>query len=160
MKLSGEGVDNLKAGVLRNAYMELLEARLADAAYRERDTSYNCHLFYQFLNVGRAKYAVKKNGEYHSRKDIVKLESWFLSGACKVWCKNVDGSEFVRIAKIKAREFADDVSPVWQVRPSFEGSGNHPSKYQKKTNYSEWVRDRDAWRKEHGLKGVGSGKSN
>lgn len=154
MKLSSEGVDNLKAGVLRNAYTELLEARLADIAYRERETSYNCDLFYQFLSVGRAKYAIKKGGEYHSRKDIKKLEEWFRSGACKVWCKNVDGTEFVKIAQIKAREFADDLAPVWKIRPSFEGSGNHQSKYHKKMDFSEWKRERDKWRKEHGLSEV------
>jgi hypothetical protein len=150
-----EGMEALAAGVLKSAYMDLIEARLADAAYQWHDGSYNCNQLWMYYAVGKMRYCRNENGAKQAKRDIEKWEKWFRSPRCRIFCKNVSGQWFIDTARKKARDFSLDLIPPWQAKPSFEnGKANSGNNSQRKRDLAEWRKDRDAWRKEHGLKEV------
>lgn len=150
-----EGMEALAAGVLKSAYMDLIEARLADAAYQWHDGSYNCNQLWMYYAFGKMRYCRNENGAKQAKRDIERWEKWFRSPRCRIFCKDAQGEWFIDAARHKARDFALDLIPIWQARPSFDnGKLNNGNNSQRKRDLAEWRKDRDAWRKEHGLKEV------
>lgn len=150
-----EGMEALAAGALKQAYLELIEARLADAAYKWHDGSYNCNQLWMYYSVGKMRYARGHGGADNAKRDIEKIEKWFRGPRCRIFLKDAQGEWFIDAARHKARDFALDLIPIWQARPSFDnGKLNNGNNSQRKRDLAEWRKDRDAWRKEHGLKEV------
>lgn len=159
MKYTRQGMELLATGILKNAYNELIDARLADAASEFRDISYNCNLKYGKMKKNRSKY-FGKTGKKMVEHDIEELEKWFLSDECAVYCVNVHGKWFVETAKKKARDFALDKIPEWQALPTYDTThGTGGNVYGRRRDLEDWKAKRDKWRKEHGLGKVRDGQN-
>lgn len=157
---SREGVELLAAGVLKNAYNELIDARLADAAFMFHKVSYNCHCYREKLKNGRGPYGIGEDGKDRAKQDIRVLEKWFRSERCKVFCINATGDWFIDIARHKARQFALDEIPEWMAKPTFDtSSSTGGNSVQRRRDYQEWKKRRDKWREEHKLTEVKCGRT-
>ena len=152
---SREGVELLAAGVLKTAYNELIDARLADAGFMFYHASYNCHCYREKMRKGKGRYGIGEDGKKNAKEDIKRLEKWFRSERCKVFCVNATGDWFIDIARHKAEQFALDEIPEWQAKPSFDNSqstgGNSAGR---RRDYQVWKKKRDEWREKKGLKKV------
>lgn len=149
---SREGVERLAAGILKDAYNELIDARLADAAAEFRLISYNCYMYYEKMKRGGSMFGIGNAGKKMVEYEIEELEKWFLSPDCDVYCINASGAWFVGIAKKRVADFAQDKIPVWMAKPTFDTSsstgGNAAGR---RRDYDEWKKERDAWREAHNL---------
>ena len=152
---SREGIELLAAGVLKSAYNELIDARLADEAYTCAFCSYNCHLYLEKLKKGKGRYGMGTDAKKNARQDIKRWEEWFLSEKCAVYCINVSGKWFIDIARKKAKDFSKDLIPIWQATPSFDTSpGTGGNSAERRRDYQVWKQNRDEWREKKGLKEV------
>ena len=153
--LNSKGVDYLCAAILRQAYTDLMNAYLADAAVRWREISYNCYEYYERLR--------KSNNHYHSDRkdqpktmkqvqsyamaDIYKIDRWFReSEACRIYCRVSDGSWFADIAKQKVISFVNDETPRFRILPKSLDPDMKAIR--------RWERKRDEWRSMRGLSPV------
>lgn len=153
--LNSKGVDFLCAAILRQAYTDLMNAYLADAAVRWKEISYNCNEYYERLRKSHRNYhcdrreqpKTMKQVQQYAEVDIGKLDKWFReSEACRIYCRIADGSWFAEVAKEKIIAFVKDETPRFRIMPkSFEPD-------QKAVR--RWEKRRDEWRKEHGLSPV------
>lgn len=166
MFLDQEAVDLLSATIVRRAYEDLLEALLLDVAVRQRKSSFNCAMYYKRMKAAKTpKYpgssvAYQNGGNTPEDKrdaalrEIKKLTKWFTeSERCRVLLKHAKGEWFVEQARIKANEFAHDrimLTETHIVLNRIDGQTERTRQRQLK----KWRKERDAWRKEHGLSEV------
>lgn len=158
--LAVKGADMLCAGIIKRAYLDLIEAYLADAAVEFHEKSFNCYKYYDSLRKSKRVY----NGFEHvkprtmkqiqtvARKDIEKLDKWFReSEDCRMFLRNAQGVWFAEIAKKHAMEFALDKRSKAECIPVELGVKD---KQRRARMRKKWKAERDAWRAEHGLSEV------
>lgn len=153
--LNSKGVDFLCAAILRQAYTDLMNAYLADAAVRWREISYNCYEYYERLRRSNRNYhsdrkdqpKTMKQVQLYAKADIEKIDRWFrYSEACKIYCRTTDGEWFADIAKQKVISFVKDEVPRFRVLPKSEDPDAKAIR--------RWEKRRDEWRLANGLSPV------
>lgn len=158
--LTVKGADLLCAGIIKRAYLDLIEAYLADAAVEFHEKSYNCAMYYETLRKSRKVYqgfeGVKPRSmqqiQIVARKDIEKLDKWFrYSESCRMYLRKAQGVWFAEIAKKHAIEFALDKRSKAECIPVELGVKD---KARRARMRKKWKAERDAWRREHGLNEV------
>ena len=148
-----ECVELLCAEVLRFAYIDLLDAMLADAAHRFRKYSYNCADYYIQITHSRGHYGAGSDSWKLAMRDAERLMKWFnYSDRCKLFCKRTTGAWFVGQAKRHVKEFALDQKPEWEIRPHFGTGETSLAKIAwERSRMETWKKNRDKWREEHGM---------
>lgn len=149
------GLEELASAILRTAYNDMLTAYLADAAHRFRSYSYNCHVYYTWLQTGRGKYGINERAGKKAKADADRLTQWFrTSQRCKSLCKKVEGEWFVEQVKKHVKSFALDEKPEWMIKPTLTIGDTDSDRKKAEKKIALWKTKRDEWRKEHGLKEV------
>lgn len=154
------GAYALCAGIIKRAYLDLIEAYLADAAVEFHDKSYNCAIYYESLRKSRKIYQGFENVKPRTMKqiqtvaknDIKELDDWFRrSEDCRMYLRNAQGVWFAEIAKKHAKEFSLDKRSKAECIPI---ELNAKDKQRRARMRKKWKAERDAWRAEHGLREV------
>ncbi len=155
-----KGAELLCAGIIKRAYLDLIEAYLADAAVRFHGVSYNCALYYDALRRSRKIYTGFDHVRPRSlqqiqrvaRNDIKNLDKWFReSESCKMLLRKAQGEWFADIARQRACDFALDRISKIECIPIELGVKD---KARRARIRKKWKAERDAWRAEHGLREV------
>ena len=152
-------VDEMAAAVIREAYNDLVKALLFDEMLKHAKTSFNCYTrIREFTRDKRCRIynhhtrarSLKDQLDY-ARRDIAKLEQWFVSSErYKILTKSVKGEWYVMMAHKKVGEFCAD--KLMEIDLSVLIKDRDANWYEKKK--SKWVAERDEWRKARGLEEV------
>lgn len=145
------GVENLCEAVLRYSYNDLLDAMFAATAIANKDESYNCHIYYEYLRTGKGRFSPTRRGKEIAEGKVQEIEYWFKSWKCKIFCKAVDGEYFVSQARKQIERWQSDEIPEWEARPTYDVQDYRTNVKREKRDINKWKEARDKWRQERGL---------